>query len=110
METFVHKCKAFGATLLALFDKNAWLLILPAYVVLHYIDPAMAKTMVQWLGFALILAGVCIFISHIVFPQISISELVGMAKDGNQGAALIAAAMVIFFGLLMLAVAIWSKP
>lgn len=110
VENFFHKLRAFGVTLLSLFDKNAWLLILPAFVVLYYIDAAMAKTMVQWLGFALILAGVSIFISRIVFPQINLTELVAAAKDGNAAAGAVAGAMILFFGFLMVALAIWAKP
>lgn len=94
----------------ALIDKSAWLLIIPAFVALMVIDFAMAKTLVQWSVFSLVLAGIAIVLSRIVFPQVSLTDLVRSAHaDGNVGAGIVAGALITFFGLLMLALVIWSK-
>lgn len=101
----------FNATRLgALADKSAWLLMAPAIAALYAIDPAMVMTLLQWTLFGSVLAGAAVMISRIVFPQINLTEMVKDAKDENNTAAgLVVAAVVLFVGLLMLALVIWAK-
>ena len=101
----------FNATRLgALADKSAWLLMAPAIAALYVIDPAMVMTLLQWTLFGSVLAGAAVMISRIVFPQIKLTELVKDAQDENNTAAgLIVAAVVLFVGILILALVIWAK-
>lgn len=77
----------------ALVDKSAWTLIVPSLIALFFIDQAMLATLVQWLTFAPVLAGVAIIVSRIVFPQIHLTELVRETLKGNLAAATLAAAL-----------------
>ena len=94
----------------ALADKSAWLLIAPAIAALYVVDPAMAQTLLQWALFGSVLAGAAIIISRIIFPQIKLTDLVGEAtSENNVAAGIIVAAVVLFVGLVMLALVIWAK-
>lgn len=93
----------------ALLDKSAWLLIVPALLVLFFIDAGMVKTLIQWSAYGLVLAGVAVVVSRIVFPQIDLTRLVAEVHLENRAAATLAAALVIFVGLLMLSLVIWAK-
>lgn len=93
-----------------LFDKNAWLLMGPAFLVLFFIDRAMAVTLFQWSIFGLVLAGASVVISRLVFPQIELTSLVEDAHlNKNAASAIIVAATVLFVALIMLALVIWAK-
>ena len=99
----------FENRLHALVDKSAWMLIAPALVALFLIDTAMAKTLVQWSLYAVVLAGLGIIISRLTFPQINLSEHVDEARKGNVAAALVVLARtVLLLGILALLV-IWGK-
>ena len=100
---------AWTRRLAALFDPSAWLLIAPALGALLWIDPAMGLTLVQWSLFALVLAGVAVVISRIVFPQMNLSELVAEAMKGNRAAAAAAAALVVFVALLFIGIVLWAR-
>jgi uncharacterized membrane protein YjfL (UPF0719 family) len=94
----------------ALLDAHAWLLMLPALLVLALIDWPMVKTMLEWSLFGVVLVGAAIIISRLVFPQIDIAELMRQVRMTNTAAGLVVAGLLIFFGLLVLALAGWSKP
>lgn len=93
----------------ALADKSAWLLILPSLLALFFIDQAMLKTLIQWLVFAPILAGVAVIVSRVVFPQINLTTLVEQTRQGNTGAGILAAATVLFVAMVILALVMWAK-
>lgn len=93
----------------ALGDKSAWLLIVPACALLYYIDDAMTKTLVQWLVFAPVFAGIAIVVSRFVFPQINLSELVRRAEDGNLAAGVVVAGLLIFVALVLQGLVGWAK-
>lgn len=93
----------------ALLDKSAWLLILPSLVALFFIDEAMLKTLVQWLVFAPVLAGVAIIVSRVVFPQIHLTTLVEQTQKGNTAAGHLASALVLFVAIVILALVMWAK-
>lgn len=88
---------------------SVWVLILPALVFLAFTDQALVKTLLQWSAFALVLAGISILISMIIFPQISLSHLVADAERGSLPSAIIAAALLVFFGLLFFSIVFWAK-
>lgn len=102
--------EGWAKRLSALLDNSAWLLIAPAFVALYWIDSASALTLVQWSLFALVIAGVAVIISRIVFPQIEVAKLLEEVDDHNGAAGLVIAALVVFVGLVMLVLAIWAKP
>lgn len=96
--------------LTALFDKSAWLLMAPALAGLYAADRATAETLVQWTLFALALAGAAVVVSRIVFPQINLRDLVQQAsEEDNRAAGIVAAAVVVFVGLLFLGMVLWAK-
>lgn len=90
-------------------DKSALFLILPCVAALFFIDPAMVKTLIQWLVFAPIIAGVAIMVSRVVFPQINLTELVKEVQLENKAAAILAGALVIFVGILVFSLVTWAK-
>lgn len=93
----------------ALVDKSALFLIIPCAFVLWFIDPAMFTTLLQWLVFAPVLAGIAIIVSRITFPQIQLSLLIKQAHEGNRAAGFVAGALILFVGLLLLALVLWAK-
>jgi uncharacterized membrane protein len=93
----------------ALADKSAWLMIAPCALAIYFIDEAMFKTLIQWLLFAPILAGVAVIVSRIVFPQINLTDLVTEVKSGNVSAGILSGALVLFVALLVHALVTWAK-
>lgn len=93
----------------ALADKSAWLLILPSLIILYFTDPAMLKTLIQWMAFAPVLAGVAVIVSRVVFPQIHLTTLAREAIKGNTAAGLLASAIVVFVAIVVLALVMWAK-
>ncbi|NCE85282.1 hypothetical protein [Pseudomonas sp. Q1] len=93
----------------ALLDQSAWLLILPSLLTLFLIDTAMLQTLIQWLVFAPVLAGLAIIVSRVVFPQIHLSTLVEQTGQGNTAAGLLAAALVLFVAVVIMALVMWAK-
>lgn len=93
-----------------LTDKSAFLLTAPFALALYFIDAAMTKTLLQWLLFAPVLAGVAVLVSRIIFPQIDLGEHADLAKNGSVGSGLIVAAIILFVGLLVLSLASWARP
>ncbi|MDD1003618.1 hypothetical protein [Pseudomonas sp. TNT2022 ID642] len=93
----------------ALLDKSAWLLILPSLLALFLIDTAMLQTLIQWLVFAPVLAGLAIIVSRVVFPQIHLSTLVEQIRQGNIAAGLLASALVLFVAIVIMALVMWAK-
>ena len=93
----------------ALVDKSALFLIIPCAAALYFIDSAMFMTLLQWLVFAPVLAGIAIIVSRVVFPQVHLTDLVTQAREGNRAAGFVAGALIIFVGLLLLALVTWAK-
>ena len=96
----------------ALIDKSAWMLIAPALLVIFLIDPALAKTLLTWMLFGLVIAGASVIISRIVFPQVDLSALLREVlenENNSTGAGLVVAAVIMFVGMVMMALVIWAK-
>lgn len=93
----------------ALFDSGAWMLMFPAAALLYWLDAPMVTTVVQWLLIAPIMAGLTIMVSRIIFPQVSIAWLVSEVSLGNRAAGTLAAALVLFVGIVFLALVIWAR-
>lgn len=101
---------SFRLRLGAVLDKSAWLLIGPALIALYAIDASLATTLLQWALFGLVLAGVSIIISRLVFPQIQLTALLESAHmEKNTAAGLVVAATIVFVALVMLALVLWAK-
>lgn len=90
-------------------DKSALLLIVPAVAALFFIDAAMVKTLIQWLVFAPIIAGVAVVVSRIIFPHIDLTKLIKETHEGNKASAIVAGALLLFVGLLVFALVTWAK-
>jgi uncharacterized membrane protein len=102
ISSFFKRFKALG-------DKSALFLIIPAVAALFFIDAAMVKTLVQWLIFAPIIAGVAIMVSRVVFPQVNLTQLVKETHEGNKASAILAGALLLFVGVLVYALVTWAK-
>ena len=92
----------------ALFDKSAWLLMLPTFALL-FIDPPLFRTLITWSFYGVSIAGVSIIISRLTFPQFHFDDLYDAVKSGNVAAAILLAAVVFFVGLVMISLVLWSK-
>lgn len=95
--------------LAALRTSSVWLLILPALAILALVDLPLARTMLEWTLFALVLAGLSIAVSIVTFPQVNLTDLVRRAMEGDQASATIAAALLVFEGLLFYSMVFWAK-
>lgn len=93
----------------ALIDKSAWLLVLIGAAVMAATDWRMLLVLVQWSAFALVLAGGTVVISRVVFPQISLTELLDKAKAGDPPAAIVVAALLLAWAQMFMAVSGWAK-
>lgn len=95
--------------LAALFDKSAWLLIIPALAALFFFDQSLGKTLLTWLTFGIAISGVSVIISRLIFPQIHLGDLYDETLKGNLPAAIVAAAVIVFVALVILALVVWAK-
>lgn len=95
--------------LLIFTQSSVWWLIWPAVVFLAFSDQALLVTLLQWSAFALVLAGVSIVVSMVVFPQINLTELIDRTRNGDMAAAIVAGALLLFFGMLFYSMVFWAK-
>ncbi|ATI15736.1 holin [Bordetella phage vB_BbrM_PHB04] len=94
----------------ALIDPSAWLLILPAVLYLFFfVDPAMVRTLLEWTSYALVLSGIAIVISRVIFPQIQLGDLMHDVMIGNRAAGTVVASVVLFVGIVVLSLVLWAK-
>jgi len=93
----------------ALRSSSVWILLLPAMLFLGLTDLALLKTMLQWCAFSVIIAGIGIIISMIVFPQLKLDKLVEQARTGCLASGVIVAALVLFVGILFYTLIFWAK-
>lgn len=101
--------------LLALFDGSAWFLILPALAWMWYRDPPLVKSIVEWTLLFLVLAGIAVMVSRIVFPHLDLGAFLtraagGDGKPGDVAAAIVVAALIIFVAWIMQTIAGWARP
>lgn len=101
--------KSFLRRFSFLVDKSALFLIIPCAVALYFIDQAMFATLLQWVVFAPVLAGIAIIVSRVTFPQIELTKLVKEAELENKAAGLVVAAIILFVGITMLSLVLWAK-
>lgn len=100
---------SFSTRIKSLFDQGAWLLMLPASLSLYQMDPAMFMTIGQWLLVALVLAGLTIIVSRIIFPQVDLRALAHEVLTGNIAAAILAASLVLCVGLIFIGLVLWAR-
>lgn len=91
-------------------DKNAWFLAIPAGALLLFLDVAKLLTLLEWMLYAAVIAGFAIQISRTVFPQVDLTEMVKKAREESRSAGAVASALIVFVGLLILSIALWTKP
>jgi len=94
----------------AFVDKSAWLLIAPALLIAWLTDPILLYTVTSWCVYAVGVAGVSVMISRLIFPQARLTEMIESALyDKNTGAGLVAAGIILFVGIVMISIIVWSK-
>ncbi|AMR77310.1 hypothetical protein [Cupriavidus nantongensis] len=101
----------------ATIDAGAWYLILIGMVLFTVriplnawaaINLPVAVSALQIGGFMFVLGGLQTIISMVVWPQVSLRELIYEATHGrNMGAALTIVGLMLYNGLGMLAIAVW---
>lgn len=72
-----------------------------------FINLPMAVTIVQVGGLMFMLAGVQIFLSILMWPNVKLKDLLERAENGNQAAGIAAGGLMIFNGLSLLAQVLW---
>lgn len=103
LASFLKRFAVFG-------DKSAFLLTAPAVLALYFLDPSLAKTLLTWMLFSLVISGAAVVISRIIFPHFNLTQLYDQAVQfGNIAAGVITGAIVLFVGIVMLALVIWAK-
>lgn len=92
-------------------DLSAWLLIAPALAALWWIDAPTAKSLVEWSLFGIVMAGVAVIISRLVFPDLHLREYLEAARypDGTAN-AIVAAALIVFVAIVFFTLVYWAKP
>lgn len=100
----------FQTRLAALVDKSAWFLILPALAIVYCIDPVRTLSVLTWMLFVAILVGFCIQISRIAWSPVDLVAMVNSAERDPRASAIVVAAVIVFVGLLVLSVVLWTRP
>jgi len=100
--SFIKRFAVFG-------DKSAFLLTAPFALALYLIDPTLLKTLLQWVLFAPVLAGIAIVVSRVTFPHIDLTEHINEAKAGNTASAIVVASVVFFVAAIVVALVLWAK-
>lgn len=109
MEFIKDHLISFFRRFTVLGDKSAFLLTAPFVLALYLLDPSLLKTLLQWVLFAPVLAGIAIIVSRLTFPQINLGDQADSAAKGNVAAAIVVASIVAFVAAVILALVIWSK-
>jgi hypothetical protein len=93
----------------ALLNPSVWFLILPAVLALYCVDPAMVRTMLEWTIYVLVLAGISIIVSMVVFPQVKVDDLIDAVGKGSNPAAIVLSALILFVGIVFIGIVLWAK-
>lgn len=94
----------------ALLDGSAWMMMAPSLLALFFIDAPMAKTLLQWSLYFVVLVGLVVMISRICFPQIKLHEFTSDALHGSVAGAIVVAAVILFVAIVTLAFVLWAHP
>ena len=93
----------------AFIDKSGWLLAAVGAIVVGISDLSLLLTLLQWTAFSMVMAGVVIVISRVMFPQIKLTEFVEEAKKGNVAASIVVFSVVSFCAVMFIGIVLWSK-
>lgn len=93
----------------SLLDKSAWIMMVIGMLILGFSDFELLVTLVKWISFTFIVAGVSIFLSRITFSTIDFKEFLEMVRQGNVAAGLVMGAVVLYVAIVGLSVIIWAK-
>jgi len=83
--------------------------MLPSLICLWWIDAALFKTIIEWLIIAPLITGFAVMLSRIVFPHVSLGALMDEVMVQNRAAGLVVCGLMMFCGLLILALMVWAK-
>jgi multisubunit Na+/H+ antiporter MnhB subunit len=103
LESWLKRMRVFS-------DLSAWFLIAPALAVLWFIDAPTAKALLQWSMFGIVMAGVGVMVSRLVFPDLHLNDFLKRAYNGGIGAAIVSASVILFVGIVFLGLIVWAKP
>lgn len=94
----------------ALGDMTFLFLVMVSLAPLLYQDAAATKTLIEWAWMGLAFAGLAVFISRVVLPQIDLTSLLAKVEEHENTAAAIVIASVLFLtSCLFLGLVIWAK-
>lgn len=110
MKFLINLYAKFEARILALTDKSALFLMLPALLVLGLVDLPRTLSIASWMLFGAVLVGFCIQISRIAWSSINFQAMVDKAQEDPRACAIIVAAVIVFVGMLFLSLAFWTRP
>jgi hypothetical protein len=94
---------------LPFIDPTVLLLLAIGVLLPWFIDPVMAKTLLQWAMFLFAVAAFCAIICMLLFRRIRFDEWIDEARKGNPIAGHIFLAMAIFMGLVFVAAALYVR-
>lgn len=106
----------FNRAMKAFKNFEAWFLIVLGLVAYTanvplpkdlFLNLPLAVTVVQVGGLMFMLAGVQIFLSILMWPNVNLRDLLERAEEGNSAAGLAAAGLMAFNGLSLLAQVLW---
>jgi hypothetical protein len=103
LESWLKRVKVFS-------DLSAWFLIAPAFAALWFMDPPTAKALLQWSLFGIVMAGVAVMVSRLVFPDLHLNDFIKRAYNGGIASAIVSAAVILFVGLVFFGLVYWAKP
>lgn len=63
----------------------------------------------EWLIVATLIVGMAVMLSRIFFPQIDLGRLVDEVILENRAAATVVAGLMVFCGLLIMALMLWAR-
>jgi hypothetical protein len=90
-------------------DWRAWALIALCVFIAWLVDPAIVKTVVEWIVIFGLFVGLPVMLSRHVLPMIDLAALVQQVMMGNTAAGLTVLALLHFLALLILALTLWAK-
>ena len=91
----------------SLHDSHIYLLVIPATLMLFYIDPILTKTWLQFGLVLLILAGLTLFLRKILFNTFDMSSAIDKAVETSAGAAQVVLAVALVMSAVMITSALW---
>ena len=91
----------------SLHDSRIYLLVIPATMLLFYIDPILTKTWMQFGLVLLILAGLTLMLRKILFNTLDMSAAIDKAVESPQGAGSVVLGVAVFMSAVLVSATLW---